>query len=351
MTRAGRYTIAVAVGTLAVLVGSMVVGASESTIADSFPTVGSYSGSTGAKPWNGPWVEETDDGGASTGNVRVLQASSCSGSSCLRIDHGLIGTQAIHRDADLAGAEQAILHVSLSREGGLLAAANINIKATGNGSKSANVAINSASPTVKTLDISSVVSGDTEIRFETLGVGVGTKVYVDDVRIELVYPDATTTTTITTLIPIPSTTLPSLPTTTVTLLPTTTSTPSSSSTTTRPSSTTTQGSSTTSAEHSGTTTTTLPPDPSAADRPPRDTPTNFDLELARVSGVTLNLVPDAPADLGFSFGVNPVTGLTVNFLSVVEIIKAEFLSALGLGTMVAFFVVGGWKKEDEEDHS
>jgi hypothetical protein len=330
----------------------MVGGASESTIADSFPKAGSYSGSTGAKPWSGPWVEETDDGGASSGNVRVLQVSNCSGSSCLRIDHGLIGTQAIHRDADLAGAEQAILHVSLSREGGLLAAANINIKATGNGSKFVNVAISSASPTVKTLDISSVVSGDTEIRFETLGVGVGTKVYVDDVRIELVYPDptSTTSTTTTTLIPIPSTTLPSLPITTVTLLPTTTSTPSSSSTTTRPSSTTTQGSSTTSTEDSGTTSTTLPPDPSAADQPPRDTPTNFDLELARVSGVTLNLVPDAPADLGFSFGINPVTGLTVNFLSVVEIIKAEFLSALGLGTMVAFFVVGGWKKEDEEDN-
>jgi hypothetical protein len=340
----------VAVGTLAVLVGSMVVGASESTIADSFPTVGSYSGSTGAKPWNGPWVEETDDGGASTGNVRVLQASSCSGSSCLRIDHGLIGTQAIHRDADLAGAEQAILHVSLSRQGGILAAANINIKATGNGSKSVNVAINSASPTVKTLDISSVVSGDTEIRFETMGVGVGTNVYIDDVRIELVYPDPTTTTsTTTTLISIPSTTLPSLPTTTVTLLPTTTSTPSSTSTTTRPTSTTSQGSSSTTLEDSGTTTT-LPTDPSATDQPPLDTPTGFDLDLARVSGVTLNLVPDAPADLGFSFGVNPVTGLTVNFLSVVEIIKAEFLSALGLGTMVAFFVIGGWKKEDEEDN-
>jgi hypothetical protein len=94
----------------------------------------------------------------------------------------------------------------------------------------------------------------------------------------------------------------------------------------------------------------LPPAQSEADQPQLDAPTGFDLDLARVSGVTLNLVPDAPADLGFSFGVNPVTGLTVNFLSVVEIIKAEFLSALGLGTMVAFFVVGGWKREDEEDN-
>jgi hypothetical protein len=265
----------------------------------------------------------------------------------------LIDTQAIHRDADLAEAEQAILHVSLSRQGGILAAANINIKATGNGSKSVNVAINSASPTVKTLDISSVVSANTRIRFETLGVGVGTEVFVDDVRIELVYPDLTTTTststTTTTLIPIPSTTLPSLPTTTVALLPTTTSAPLTSSTTTRPTSTTTQGSSSTTLEDSGAATT-LPPAQSEADQPQLDAPTGFDLDLARVSGVTLNLVPDAPADLGFSFGVNPVTGLTVNFLSVVEIIKAEFLSALGLGTMVAFFVVGGWKKEDEEDN-
>jgi hypothetical protein len=75
----------------------------------------------------------------------------------------------------------------------------------------------------------------------------------------------------------------------------------------------------------------------------------LDLDLAKLSGVTLNMAAEAPADLGFRFGVNPVTGLTVDFSSVVEVIKAEFLSAVGLGTMVAFFAVGGWKREDEED--
>jgi hypothetical protein len=333
----------------------MVVGASESTIADSFPKAGSYSGSTGAKPWNGPWVEETDDGSPTTGNMRVQQSADCASSSCIRIaDSLLVDIQAIHRYADLAGAEEAILHVSLSRQGSL-GAANLTVRATGNGTVSKSYAVTSGSPTVRSLDISDVVSASTQIEFETFGLGVDMEVFVDDVRIDLVYPNTgtTSTTTTTTLLPVPSTTLPSLPvvpTTTIPVTPTTTSGPNSSSTTTRPSSTTTQGSSTTSTEDSGTTTTTLPPDPSAADQPPRDTPTNFDLELARVSGVTLNLVPDAPADLGFSFGINPVTGLTVNFLSVVEIIKAEFLSALGLGTMVAFFVVGGWKKEDEEDN-
>lgn len=341
MNRTGRFTLAVALSTLSVLVGSMIVMASESNIADSFPTAGSYSSNTGLQAWSGPWTEETESDGPSSGSVSVVQSSFCvQASNCLRLGHSLLAdAQVIERIADLAGAEQAVLHFSLSRQG--LGAATVTVQAIGNGPKSGIYTVTSATPTAHTFDISEVVNGATRVRFATFSLGVGMEVFVDNVRIDLVYPDATTTTTTTTLIPTPSTTLPSLP--------TTTSAPPSSSTTTRPTTTTTQGSSTTTVEAAGTTTTTTPAPPPATDPRSPGPASGLEIDLARLSGVTLNMVPEAPPDLGFSFGVNPVTGLTVNFSSVVEVIKAEFLSALGLGTMVAFFVVGGWKRDDEEE--
>jgi hypothetical protein len=335
MTRPGRFTLAIVAGTLAVLFGAIVVGASESNIADSFPTTGSYSSNTGLSTWSGPWAEETEADGASAGNITVVQSGYCAqASNCLRIAHALlVDAQAIQRVADLAGAEQAILQFSLSRQG--TGAAAVTVQAVGNGTKSKNYSVRSATSTVYTLDISDVVNGATRVRFETFGLGVGIDLFIDDVRIDLVYPDPTITTTTTT--PTTTTTTQAPSTTTTLAVSTTTSAP-------RPTSTTT---STTTPIEPGTTTT-VPPAPSLSDVTPPNRASGSDLDLAKLSGVTLNMAAEAPADLGFRFGVNPVTGLTVDFSSVVEVIKAEFLSALGLGTMVAFFAVGGWKREDEE---
>lgn len=330
--------LAILAGTLTVLLGSMVVVAGESNIADSFPTAGSYSANTGLQTWSGAWTEETESDGPSAGNINVMQSGSCvQASNCLHIVHsGAVGTQAVRRSADLTGAQGAVLQFSLSRQGS--SAATVTVQAIGDGTESKNYSVNSDTPTVHTLDISDVAAGTTRIRFETFGLGIDMDLFIDNVRIDFVYPDATTTTTL-------------APTTTTTLaVATTTSAPPANSTTTRPTTTTTtRGSSTTTVDES-TTTTTVPPRLPGSDQTPPKPVTALDVNFAKISGVTLNMAPDLPAaDLGFRFGVNPVTGLTVNFSSVVEIIKAEFLSALGLGTMVAFFAVGGWKREDEED--
>jgi hypothetical protein len=330
MTQPGRFTLAIVAGALTVLFGAIVVGASESIIADSFPSTGSYSTNTGLSTWSGPWVEETEADGASAGSISVVQSGYCvQASNCLRIAHGLlVDVQAIQRIADLDGAEQAILQFSLSRQG--TGAANVTVQAVGNDTMSKNYSVKSATSTVHTLDISDVVNGATHVRFETFGLGVGIDLFVDNVRIDLVYPDPTTTTTTTTT---------QAPSTTTTLaVSTTTSAP-------RPTSTTTS----TTTPIQPVTTTTVPAAPSISDETPPNRASGLDLDLAKLSGVTLNMAAEAPADLGFRFGVNPVTGLTVDFSSVVEVIKAEFLSAVGLGTMVAFFAVGGWKREDEED--
>jgi hypothetical protein len=330
MTQPGRFTLAIVAGALTVLFGAIVVGASESNIADSFPSTGSYSTNTGLSTWSGPWVEETEADGASAGSISVVQSGYCvQASNCLRIAHGLlVDVQAIQRIADLDGAEQAILQFSLSRQG--TGAANVTVQAVGNDTMSKNYSVKSATSTVHTLDISDVVNGATHVRFETFGLGVGIDLFVDNVRIDLVYPDPTTTTTTTTT---------QAPSTTTTLaVSTTTSAP-------RPTSTTTS----TTTPIQPVTTTTVPAAPSISDETPPNRASGLDLDLAKLSGVTLNMAAEAPADLGFRFGVNPVTGLTVDFSSVVEVIKAEFLSAVGLGTMVAFFAVGGWKREDEED--
>jgi hypothetical protein len=334
MTQPGRFTLAIVAGALTVLFGAIVVGASESIIADSFPSTGSYSTNTGLSTWSGPWVEETEADGASAGSISVVQSGYCvQASNCLRIAHGLlVDVQAIQRIADLDGAEQAILQFSLSRQG--TGAANVTVQAVGNDTMSKNYSVKSATSTVHTLDISDVVNGATHVRFETFGLGVGIDLFVDNVRIDLVYPDPTTTTTSTS-----STTTTQVPSTTTTLaVSTTTSAP-------RPTSTTTS----TTTPIQPVTTTTVPAAPSISDETPPNRASGLDLDLAKLSGVTLNMAAEAPADLGFRFGVNPVTGLTVDFSSVVEVIKAEFLSAVGLGTMVAFFAVGGWKREDEED--
>lgn len=336
MTRTARYALTLVVGTLAVLVGAVVVMAGESNIADSFPTAGSYSGNTGLQSWNGPWVEETESDGAGAGDITVA-STNCPSSSCLGVDHILLKSHSIHRVADLAGAESATLRISLSKSG--LGTGSIRVQAVGSTTVAKNIQVTSETPQTVELDISAAISGSTRIRFETFGIGVlAFKVFVDNVRIDLVYPDATTTTTTTTL----------APTTTTTLAATSTTSAPPTSATTRPTTTTTLGSTTTTAGEPGTTTT-VPPAPSGSDQSPPSPATGLDLDLARLSGVTLNMAQEAPTDLGFRFGVNPVTGLTVNFSSVVEIIKAEFLSALGLGTMVAFFAVGGWKREDEEE--
>ena len=337
MTRARRLALAILAGTLTVLFGAMVVVAGESNIADSFPTAGSYSANTGLEAWSGPWTEETESDGPGAGSIRVMQSGFCvQASNCLSIVHsGDAGTQAVRRSADLTGAEGAVLQFSLSRQGS--GAATVTVQAVGDGTESKNFSVNSDTPTIHTLDISDVVAGSTRIRFETYGLGVAMDLFVDNVRIDLVYPDATTTTT-TTLAPSTTTTL---------AVTTTTAAPPSSSTTTRPTTTTTRASSTT-VDESGPTTT-VPPALPGSDLAPPSPVTELELDLAELSGVTLNMAAEAPADLGFKFGVNPVTGLTVNFSSVVEIIKAEFLSALGLGTMVEFFAVGGWKREEEEN--
>lgn len=343
MTRSGRLALAILAGTLTVLLGSMVVVAGDSNIADSFPTAGSYSANTGLQTWSGAWTEETESDGPSAGNINVMQSGSCvQASNCLHLVHsGAVGTQAVRRSADLTGAQGAVLQFSLSRQGS--SAATVTVQAIGDGSESKNYSVNSDTPTVYTLDISDVAAGTTRIRFETYGLGIDMDLFVDNVRIDIVYPDATTTTTLA------STTTTLAPTTTTLAVAPTTSAPPSNSTTTRPTTTTTRGSSTTTVDESATTTT-VPPGPSDAEQIPPDAVTSLDLNFAELSGVTLNMAPESPAaDLGFRFGVNPVTDLTVNFSSVVEIIKAEFFSALGLGTMVAFFAIGGWKHEDEED--
>jgi alternate signal-mediated exported protein len=202
-----------------------------------------------------------------------------------------------------------------------------------------------------TIMVNQYAGYEAEVQFLITGVNLGAEILIDQVELGIEPLAPTTTTTKPT---ITTTTKPATTTTTTTRPPTTTSAIAATTTTRPPETTTTtlveSTTSTTDGEDSRLAA--LPPgspqppagqDPSSGSGFPRMS----DADMAKVSGIAMNMAPAGEMTYDRMLGLSPLTSLTASFRSVVEAIQSEFLSALGLAFLVAFFAVRIPGNEDE----
>jgi hypothetical protein len=330
--------------------------------ADEFPTQ-SYDNNTGSLLWSGPWTEVGESNGPTTGAVSV-QSSGCSG-KCLVLNPvaQLLAPTGARRSADLTVAQTVELWYEVSIEGGLLPVGSLDVqmrKAGGSWKtiKSHPLATADGSFNEFTWTVDEYAGFQTDLQFVVNGVGLDAEILVDHVELGI-EPIATTTTTTK-----PSTTTttkpPATPTTTRPAI-TTTSRP----VITAP--TTTSATSTTSTTLAEVTTTTVSREDPGRDQVPVITSGPQDPEgLSPESpedrgegpsagqaneGLALNLTPVGSTRYDRSLGLSPLTALTASFQSVVEAIQNEFISALGLAFLVAFFAVRLPADEENDDQN
>jgi hypothetical protein len=357
--RRGLAVVLTALIALALLAPSVL--AAEETVEDKFATT-SYSGGLG---WIGNWTETGETTNPSSGVIQIV-SSGCDGSNCVRFESLLTIGVGLQRSANFDGAENVSLTFRYRKSGGTL-----EVRArTGSGPwQGVDTLGDSGGYTNATIDLSDYASPTMQIMFFST-IGVLSSAHIDNVLITASYPTTTTSTTTTpttstTTTSGPTITVPTvtLPTVTVPPLLTTTTTVSSSTTTTSGGSgtstttTTTEGTGTTS-----TTTSTTSPGTggSGSDSSPGggsagdgdqatvQTPlTDEQLDSAAESNIVVNLAGEGDFG-GFEpgIGINPMTDLWVNLNTTVEAISTEILSALALGSMVAFFGVRRVKDDD-----
>ncbi len=357
MTAQGKWGILLAAALLSLVVAIPIAYAHEWAYADSFPEQ-SYNNNTGSLIWDGPWQEIGESDGPGSGVVSV-SSSGCSG-KCLLLNApiSLVVDKGVWRGADLTDAEYAELQYKIKRETSLLPVGNLYVQMRKAGQswntiKTHSLSTADSSSVPYTFDVSGYAGHNVELRFLLDSVSLNVRVSVDDVELGIEYPETTTSTT--TASTTTSTTKPA-PTTTTTTKPTST-TSSTSSTTSSTTSTTFPGeTSPTNTTLPDTTTTTrgetesddLPVSPSGQSQPPTDSGAltagatgslAADIATARAFGISLDMSPVGNARYDRMLGLNPLTSLAASFRSVVEAIQNEYLSALALAFMVAFFAV------------
>jgi hypothetical protein len=347
-----RFVTLVLTISLGVFVAIPVAFAHEFAYADSFPEQ-SYSNNTGSLVWSGSWYEIGESDGPTTGTLQVA-SSNCSG-KCLVLDAPLElpTSKGLARGADLTDAERVELYYTMKRQPGSLPLGTLYVQMRKAGQswntvKQHDLSTPDGSFIPYTFDVSGYAGYQVELRFLLDVVSLNTRVAINEVELGIEYPATTTTTTTA------STTTTKKPaTTTSTTRPSTTSTSTSSTTTT---STTVVGETTTTTEpRTDTSAVVIPPtDPTQppgdgdgriAETAPRPSST---VESAEVSGVALNMSPVGSTRFVTARGLNPLTSLTPGFRSVVEAIQSEFLSALGLASVVAFFALRLPSQKEEE---
>ncbi|MGI9529958.1 MAG: hypothetical protein ACR2NG_09610 [Acidimicrobiia bacterium] len=277
ISRQAASTLTVTVLALLILATAPANAQTVETFIDEFSSI-SYAGNNGTENFSGSWRERGESDGPSSGVVRVVADSRCSGGTgnCLRIgsEAGDIDAFAVDRVTDLESAESATLSFAWRRRASGATNASVRVRVSANGSSWTTLATiplsGSQSPQSMSFDISSATSSTTTVRFEGQGTGPQDYLLIDNVSIEATSgPETTTTssttTTTTTATTTTTTTVPGISTTSTTLLndpPTSTTTttapgedPSSTTTTGQPEAPTTTDSSSTGSEPSGTPTT------------------------------------------------------------------------------------------------
>ena len=169
----------------------------------------SYGGSDGNFDWTAPWVESESDG-PGKGALHV-GSEHCSNNNCLHIESSLLlpANLAISRKADLSGFAGADLSYDLYIDS--LSTSRLAVEVSGGGSgwdvvDEYLLAAEDGEHSVS-IDVSSYIGSDFEIRFRLEGLTGGGLVTVDRVVIEgAVQQSSTTTTTTSTTTTTPSTT-------------------------------------------------------------------------------------------------------------------------------------------------
>lgn len=345
----------VAVAMLPALIAGATEGeTTKETYKDYFDTV-SYSGNNGSLQWSGPWVEEGESDGPSSGYVQVV-SSGCSG-KCLEIKGGLLTEVRIRRAADLSGFLDAKLHFSLDI-GSLVSTGVLYVEVkdgsdwpildqypllvTGPGNFSVSIP-------------SEYLEDGFEFRFCLGGLIGGDLLYIDDVKIIGSVP-APTTTTSTTSTSTTSTTAPAV---------TTTTKPKGTTSSTSPQTSTTQPADTDNGSVStepSTTTTTAPANTGSADgdddgavvgaaTPPLPQPETIGSGTPRVpegSGLRqsrVGLLADyRPGTMG-GMGAEDIevlgVSLSADFSLAAEAFEATRLWIAGLALLIAIVLVSG----------
>ncbi|MCP4966425.1 MAG: cold shock domain-containing protein [bacterium] len=96
------------IGQLIALAPAPASGALGGTYSDDFQTK-DFTGSTGALPWTGPWVESGESDGAAAGIIRVVDDPNCYDASCLVLGKTIAPDAAVTREANLAPYASATL--------------------------------------------------------------------------------------------------------------------------------------------------------------------------------------------------------------------------------------------------
>lgn len=345
--RLGHWLMALGLGTLVVgAIGTPVSAAAEVwTFGDDFSNQ-SYSANDGTHPFEGPWTEGPVANGANRGNI-TIDGSGCGG-GCLTIGEPLaLADSRISRTVAVEGAASARLDFRYRTDGSPLETA-IVVLSVHEGSRSRTLATyplsaNDGGMIPASFDITSHAGPATTIRLSIVGVGLSDSVLrVDDVVITATFEDQVTTTTTN---PTPPTTGP--PTTTTTVpAPTTTTTTTSATTTTTSTTTTARPTTTTS------TTTTNPGDEGSSTTttivPPSQTP-GFATDKAVLvsSSEDVAMAVMQPMD-SMSVTNRPQSIRTVAFVNAAESVRSTAVYGVGVGLLLAGFLVVGFDEERPE---
>lgn len=167
----------------------------DDTYHDAFGSA-AYNLSTGTLNWaTNSWVEENDDGSATTGTIYVN-----TGEAELRFRENSALNDAIRRQANLSGYTTAILSFELNGDGIDATGDAISVEVSGDGgSNYTELATFNTDPNgaTQTYDISAFIASNTVVRFimrDTLetGTGDGERWDIDDVDIALAPPPVST---------------------------------------------------------------------------------------------------------------------------------------------------------------
>ncbi|WP_165840062.1 LamG domain-containing protein [Motiliproteus coralliicola] len=165
---------------------------SAETVADNFDSV-SFSQNDGSRNWSGDWQEIGESDGASAGFVRVRN-DSCSSGNCLRL--GVISSEPAQsfsnvgasREVDLSGATTATLTFNY-RTGVIQNSETVSLQVSANGGSSwttlrtYTVSSTNSSATAESVDLSSYIASNTQIRFLASGSNAIVGFYADDIEI------------------------------------------------------------------------------------------------------------------------------------------------------------------------
>lgn len=157
-------------------------------IRDDFAAI-AYTGNNGSVNWSNNWTETGESDGPTIGKLSVLSATQCASGNCLKLRNDTATVMRITRQADLSSAVSATLKFDYRRTMVSGSGGNIKLEISKDGGtnfsllKTYPLTVTDGAQIAESIDISSYLATNTQIRFSTDGSNTQTNIHIDNVEI------------------------------------------------------------------------------------------------------------------------------------------------------------------------